>query len=68
MNPVRERFLVDEQGKRVAVLLDIEDYERMIEAVEELADIAAFDEALASGEEAIPFDDDDEPGAGRNGS
>lgn len=67
MNPVRERFLVDEQGKRVAVLLDIEDYERMIEAVEELADIAAFDEALASGEEAIPFDDD-EPGAGRNGS
>ncbi len=59
MNQVRERFLVDEHGNRVAVLLDIDDYEQLLEAVAELADIAAFDAALASGEEAIPFRDDE---------
>lgn len=54
------RYLVDENGERVGVLLDIEEYERLIEELEELADIRAAQEAqreLESGEdEIIPFD------------
>ncbi|MBA3425528.1 MAG: hypothetical protein H0U04_13540 [Rubrobacter sp.] len=54
------RYLTDENGERVGVLLEIEEYERMVEELEELADIHAADEArreLESGEdEVIPFD------------
>ena len=54
------RYVVDENGKRVAVLLEIEEYERMIEEIEELEDILAYKEAKAALEngddEAIPLE------------
>ena len=51
-----ERFLVDEDGKRVGVVLDIVEYKKLLEEVEELEAIRAFDAAKASGDEAIPFE------------
>jgi PHD/YefM family antitoxin component YafN of YafNO toxin-antitoxin module len=54
------RYVVDENGKRVAVLLEIEEYERMIEEIEELEDILAYKEAKAAlengGDESIPLE------------
>ncbi len=54
------RYVVDENGKRVGVLLDVEEYERMVEELEELEDIRAAEEvraAIARGEEElIPFE------------
>lgn len=50
------RFITDSDGKRVAVILDLERYEELLEAMEELDDIRAFDEAKASGDKAIPFE------------
>ena len=54
------RYLTDENGERVGVLLGIEEYERLMEELEELADIQAYDEAKAEiereGDEAIPLD------------
>jgi len=47
---------VDEDGTRVSVLLDIEEYQRLLEALEELESIRAFDAAMASRDEALPFD------------
>jgi PHD/YefM family antitoxin component YafN of YafNO toxin-antitoxin module len=52
-----ERYIVDRDGKRVAVVLDIEVYQAMLEELEELEDIRAFDEAIASGDEVIPFEE-----------
>lgn len=56
------RYVVDENGKRVAVLLDIQEYERMVEELEEFEDILAsraYDEAKAKLErgedELIPW-------------
>lgn len=51
-----ERFLVDEAGNRVGVLLDIAEYQSMLEQLEELESIRAYDLARASGEKAIPFE------------
>ncbi len=60
---MNERYVVDENGKRVAVLLDIQEYERMVEELEEFEDILAcraYDEAKAEldrGEdELIPWE------------
>jgi PHD/YefM family antitoxin component YafN of YafNO toxin-antitoxin module len=51
-----ERFLIDEEGHRVGVLLDIADYEKMLDELEELESIRAYDAAKASGDEVIPFE------------
>jgi len=57
MGPVtKERFVVDQNGQRVAVLLDIEDYRQLLEELEELESMRAYDDAKASGSDAIPFD------------
>ena len=54
------RYIVDENGKRVSVILPIEEYEGILEELEELADIRAYDEAKAALErgedEVIPLD------------
>ncbi len=51
----KERFVVDELGKRTAVLLELDIYENLLEAQEELESIRIYDEAKASNEEIIPF-------------
>lgn len=54
------RYIVDENGKRVSVVLSIEEYERMVEELEEMEDARVIDEvraAVASGEdEFIPYE------------
>ena len=54
------QYVVDEQGKRVGVFLPVEEYERMVEEIEELEDIRLYDEAkvkLERGEdELIPWE------------
>ena len=53
-------YLVNERGERTRVVLPIEEYERLLDALEDLEDIAAYDEAienLKSGkEERIPWE------------
>jgi PHD/YefM family antitoxin component YafN of YafNO toxin-antitoxin module len=60
---VNGRYVVDENGKRVAVLLSVEEYDRMVEELEEFEDILArraYDEAKAELErgedELIPWE------------
>ncbi len=56
MITLHERFVIDEDGKRTAILLDIEEYNKLLEELEELESIRAFDAAKSSGDEAIPFE------------
>ncbi len=50
------RYIIDEQGNRVSVVLDIREYQSLLEELEELESIRAFDRAKAAGDEAIPFE------------
>ena len=50
------RFITDEQGARVGVILDMAEYEALLDALEELESIRTYDEAKASGGESIPFE------------
>jgi hypothetical protein len=52
----KERFIVDENGQRIGVLLDIDDYQRLLEELEELEAIRAYDAAKASGDEVLPLE------------
>ena len=57
MSTYKENFIVDENGARIGVVLDIADYRKLLEDLEELDAIRAYDEAKASGEEAVPFEE-----------
>jgi PHD/YefM family antitoxin component YafN of YafNO toxin-antitoxin module len=50
------QFLTNESGERVAVIIPIADYEEIIERLEDLDDIRAYDEAKASGETPVPLE------------
>lgn len=56
MIKLKERFITDEKGDRIGVVLDIEEYFKLLEELEELESIYAYDEAKASNDEAIPFE------------
>ncbi len=56
MNTFKERYIVNEKGDRVGVILEIADYQHLLEELEELECIRAYDAAKASDDEAIPFE------------
>lgn len=45
MGVCRHQFVVDDSGQRRAVILDIEQYEKLLEEAEELEAIRAYDAA-----------------------
>lgn len=56
MLSIKEHYLVDENDNRIGVVLNIDDYRLILEELEELESIRAYDEAKASGENPIPFE------------
>ena len=58
MLAVRETYIIDAKGKKKQVILNINDYLRMQDELEELDEIRAFDKAMANfnRENLIPFD------------
>ena len=53
MLKLKERYVVDDQGNRISVVLDIADYQKLLE---ELEDVRAYDAAKASGDQPIPLE------------
>jgi len=51
----KEQIVVDKNGNRKAVLLDVKYYHELLAALEEIESIRAYDEAKASDDEVIPF-------------
>ena len=49
-------YLVDEEGNRKAVVVPISDWEQIVDALKELKDIRAYDDAKRDSTEAIPFE------------
>jgi hypothetical protein len=56
MGAIRQQFIEDNQGNRIAVLMPIDQYNKMLEQLEEIEDILAYDTAKAQDDEVIPFD------------
>jgi len=53
---VHPQYVIDEFKEKKAVLLSFEDWETVLEALEELDDISAYDQAKSGGQEKIPFE------------
>jgi hypothetical protein len=50
-----KRYVTDRRGQKIAVVLTIKDYKKILSDIEELESIRAYDAAKASEDEAIPF-------------
>ncbi len=42
---IKTQFITDNKGKKIAIILPINDYEKIIEELEDLNDIRLYDEA-----------------------
>lgn len=50
-------FITDEKGNKISAILPIKLYRRLLEELEELKDIRAYDKAKARKEKPIPLRD-----------
>jgi predicted RNase H-like HicB family nuclease len=57
MIALKERYVVDGNGARIGILLDMEDYRRLLEELEEMESIRAYDAAKASSDRAVPWEE-----------
>jgi len=55
MTLVKENFVTDAKGKKIAVLLPIKDYNKILEELEAMEDIKAYDKAMSRKQEFIPL-------------
>ncbi len=53
MSKFKENFVVDDKGNPMGVILDIAEYRKLLEELEELESIRAYDAAKASNDDAI---------------
>jgi len=50
------RFVVDEHGQRTAVLLPVEEYDQLLEALEDRLDAADLEDAVREEPEFVPYE------------
>jgi len=55
-NLKQPQFIVDENGNRTAVILDLQSYQDFLDAMEEMEDIRAYDAAKSLNDEIIPLE------------
>ena len=53
---VHPEYVVDAQQQRKAVLLPVVEWDQIVEELEELDDIRAYDRAKASSQDKLPFE------------
>ncbi|MEM1203967.1 MAG: hypothetical protein AAGN66_12130 [Acidobacteriota bacterium] len=56
MVAVHESYVTNAEGERTAVIVPLEEWRSILEALEELADIRAYDEAKSQHSEVLPFE------------
>jgi len=53
---VRERYITDSEGNRLGVVLSLEEYQHLLDELEELNEIRAYDAAKQSNDEVLSFE------------
>ena len=54
--PLNPQYVIDREKNPKAVILTIEEWNQVVEALEELDDIRAYDKAKSGSQEAVPFE------------
>lgn len=57
MITVHPQYITDTEGKKLSVILGIQEFKSIMEELEELEDIRLYDEAKVGNEPSIPIDE-----------
>lgn len=57
MRTIHPQYITDNTGKKLSVVLPIEEYNTILDELEELEDIRLYDEAKAADEPSFPIDE-----------
>lgn len=57
MTATETQFVTDGNGQRIGVLIGLDRYRQLLEALDEVDAIRAYDEAKASGDDAVSFEE-----------
>ncbi|MFT5145285.1 MAG: hypothetical protein ACI80V_002188 [Rhodothermales bacterium] len=57
MTTSETQYVTDDSGRRIAVLVGVDRYAELLEAVEELDAVRAYDEAKEDKGVSVPFED-----------
>ncbi|MBK7108187.1 MAG: hypothetical protein WAU21_08605 [Chitinophagales bacterium] len=57
MLTITPHYITDSTGKKISVILPINDFKAILEELEELEDIKLYDESKESNEPSIPIED-----------
>jgi hypothetical protein len=52
----KRKFHTAKTGEKISITLDVKEYEKLLEDLEELDSIRAYDDAKKSGEMPVPFE------------
>ena len=53
----RNKLRATRKGQTVSIVLDVKEYEKLLDDLDEIDSIRAYDAAKKSGETPVPFDD-----------
>ena len=57
MDRASVRYIVDADGKKTAVVLPVEDFDRLVEHLEDLEDALALDKAMGQTRDFAPYEE-----------
>jgi len=57
MRTIKQQYIEDSKGQKIAVILPIEEYNKMVKQIEELEDIKLYDHVKSVNDPSIPFEE-----------
>ncbi|HMP30458.1 MAG TPA: hypothetical protein PKD85_12715 [Saprospiraceae bacterium] len=56
MTKLNPQYITDQKGNKISVILPIKDFQALLEEIEELEDVALYDEGKKSKSPSIPIE------------
>ncbi len=57
MLTINPKYITDQAGNKISVVISVKEFEAMVEKIEELEDIKLYDQVKLSNEPSIPIDE-----------
>lgn len=57
MLTINPKYITDQAGNKISVVISVKEFEAMVEKIEELEDIKLYDQVKNSDESSLPIDE-----------
>lgn len=57
MLTINPKYITDQDGKKISVVISVKEFESMMEMLDELEDVRIYDKAKLSDDPSIPLDE-----------